>query len=469
MFSDLNTFLKYISNKKIAFIGAGISNLSIINSILKNASKSLDITILNFKEEIELDKNTLKLKQHNVKFILGKHYLDNLNSFDLVFRSPGVYFNKPEIKNATQHGVVVSSEMELFFELCKCKIIAVTGSDGKTTTTSLIAEMLKSQGFNVHLGGNIGKPLFEQIQTIKPSDIAVVELSSFQLISMRKSPQIAVITNISPNHLDIHKNMKEYIQAKENIFTHQGAFDTLILNNENEFCKKMKNKSRTFIKFFSTKNAVQNGTFFDEKTNEIYYSKENKKIKILNINEIALKGMHNVENYLAAISAVFDLVQIPTIVKVAGNFKGIEHRMEQISSKDKINWFNDSIATTPTRTIAGLNCFKKKVILIAGGYDKKVSFDKLADKILEKVKVLILIGATSNKIKASIQNSKNFNNAIIKIKQANTIDEAVSIAKTTAKPGDDVILSPACASFDQFKNFEQRGLKFKELVNKFNN
>lgn len=469
MFFDFNMFLEKIINKKIALIGTGISNLSVIDFILKKTKKPLNITILDAKNENELSDDILNLKQYGINFICGKTYLNNLKNFDLIFRSPGVYFNKPELQDAIKHGAIVTSEMELFFELCPCKIVAITGSDGKTTTTSIITKILKTQGFKVHLGGNIGKPLLSKIYEIQPHDIAVVELSSFQLISMRKSPQIGVITNISPNHLDVHKNMNEYIDAKKNILAHQGTFDTAVLNYENEFCRKIINLSRGIVKTFSIKNKVRNGSFFDEKSKKIYYSKNNKQIEILNSDNIALKGKHNIENYLAAISAVFELVEISSIQKIAENFKGVEHRMEFVPSKSDFNWFNDSIATTPTRTIAGLNCFKEKVILIAGGYDKKIAFDKLALKILDKVKVLILTGATANKIEMAVKTANNFEKLPLKIEKVNTMSQAINSAIKNAKLGDNIVLSPACASFDQYENFEQRGLKFKNIVTKLFN
>ena len=263
--------------------------------------------------------------------------------------------------------------------------------------------------------------------------------------------------------------MEEYINAKKNILAHQGTFDTAVLNYENEFCKKIMHLSRGIVKTFSIKNKIRNGAFFDEKSKKIYYSKNNNHIEILNSNEIALKGNHNIENYLAAISAVFELVEIPSIQKVAKNFKGVEHRMEFVPSKSKFNWFNDSIATTPTRTIAGLNCFKEKVILIAGGYDKKIAFDKLALKILDKVKILILTGATANKIEMAVKTANNFEKLPLKIEQVNTIKQAVNLAIKNAQEGDNIVLSPACASFDQYENFEQRGLDFKNIITKLFN
>lgn len=467
MFSNFNIFLKKLVNKKIAFIGVGISNSNIIELLLKKLNNSIQITILDSNEQNLSNEQFLKLKQHsNIKFICNKNYLDNLTDFDLVVRSPGVYFNKPQIQKAIRSGVVITSELELFFNFCPCKIIAVTGSDGKTTTTSLIAEILKKQGFKVHLGGNIGKPLFNKIEIIEPNDLAVVEVSSFQLISMRQSPNIAIVTNISPNHLDVHKNMDEYVNSKLNLIKHQGAFDTAILNTNDSFIKKFKNETRCFVKQFSSNCKVENGAFFDNTSKNIYYSKNSKSIKVLNAADIAIPGIHNIENYLAAISAIFEMVSIPAIEKTAKNFKGVAHRLEFVTEKNNVKWFNDSIATTPTRTIAGLKCFElKKVILIAGGYDKKIKFDKLAKTILEKVKILILLGATAKKIEQSLLNCENYKTeSNFQIKHVKTMEQAIETANKLAEKGDSILLSPACASFDMYSNFEERGLHFKKIL-----
>lgn len=472
MFANFSLFLQQISTKKIAFIGIGISNLNVINLIIEKCKNPSSLYILDSDDRISSNKHVLKLTQLGVNLICGKNYLQNLINFDIIVRSPGVYFYKPEIQNAIKSGVVVTSELELFFNFCPCQIVAVTGSDGKTTTTSLIAEMLKNQGFKVHLGGNIGQPLFSKIEEIEPSDMAVVEISSFQLISMRKSPNIAIITNISPNHLDVHKNMEEYIAAKLNLIAHQSAFDFAVLNANNEFVEKCERETRSFVKKFSSQTEVENGAFLsplDRST--IFYSKNSNKTPVLKVDEIALPGMHNVENYLAAISAVFEMVSIDAIKKTAKNFKGVNHRLEFVMEANEVKWFNDSIATTPTRTIAALECFKRgKIILIAGGYDKKISFDNLAEKILEKVRVLILLGATAQKIELCLKNCPNFEKTTnFTLKHVQTMEQAIDLANELSVKDDSVVLSPACASFDMYKNFEERGLAFKNiLINKFN-
>ena len=353
--------------------------------------------------------------------------------------------------------------MEVFFDLCPCKTIAVTGSDGKTTTTTLIATILKEQGYNVHLGGNIGTPLLPIIEQVDENDIAVVELSSFQLISMRKSPDISVVTNVAPNHLDVHKTMDEYIEAKKNILIHQNAFSRTVLNIDNEITKSFETDVRGEKVFFSYNNKVKNGAFLDG--DMICYADKNGVTEIMNKKEIKLPGEHNVENYLTAISAVWGLADIDTIVKVAREFGGVEHRIEFVRELDGVKYYNDSIATSPTRTIAGLKAFNQKLIVLGGGYDKHIPFDPLAPHAIEKIKILILTGPTANAIEKAIRECDGFDKCGMQIIHSNNLEESVRIAHELAKSGDIVSLSPACASFDAYPNFEERGKHYKQLVN----
>lgn len=458
--SDL--FFEKFKDKKIAFIGFGVSNFDSICLFLR---KGLDVTVLDRTSENNLDEKASDLKDKGAKFICGDDYLSCLSNFDIVVRSPGVYFNKSELQNAIKNGVVVTSEMELFFDLCPCKIIAVTGSDGKTTTTTIIAEMLKCEGYNVYIGGNIGKALLPEIEKINNDDIVVVELSSFQLISMRKSPDVAVITNISPNHLDIHKNMDEYIGSKRNIVLHQNGFGSLILNLDNSLSNSQEVFARGFVKKFSRKEKVKNGAFFDEKTQKIYFSKNDELTEVLDASDIVIPGVHNIENYLAAISAIFELISVDSVKKVARTFKGVKHRIELIREKNGIKWYNDSIATSPTRTIAGLKCFDGNIILIAGGYDKNFNYGCLAPELLKKVKTLILMGNTAKKIELAVKNDDSYDEHNIKIFNVSNMEEAVDMAQKVATNGDIVFFSPASASFDLYKNFEQRGDHFRFVVN----
>lgn len=463
MSTNTELFFKQHKFKKIAFIGMGISNFDSIKLFL---NRDINVTVLDKSSKENLGKNADVLEKLGAKFICGDNYLDCLYDFDIVVRSPGVYFNKTQIQKAIKYGTVVTSEMELFFELCPCTIIGITGSDGKTTTTTLITEMLKFEGYNVHVGGNIGKALLSKIYKIKTSDIAVVELSSFQLISMRRSPDIAVITNIAPNHLDVHGTMEEYIGAKQNIILHQNEFGKSVLNLDNELSNSQETLARGVVKKFSRKNKVEYGAFFDESNQKICFSKHGNISDVLDRNDIKIPGIHNVENYLAAITAVFDLVSIPTIKKVAKTFNGVAHRIELIKESGGVRWYNDSIATSPTRTIAGLDSFNDKIILIAGGYDKNLSYDSLAAKLIEKTKALVLMGKTAKKIEQALKKHELYdgNNPIIY--NVSNMEEAVELANKISKNGDVVSLSPASASFDLYKNFEERGEHFRSIVEK---
>lgn len=461
MSKSIDKFFNSINGKKVAFYGIGKSNLPLIKMFSK---KGAIVTACDLKNECELFDIIEKLKPYNIQFKLGKEYLKNLD-FDIIFRSPGLKFYTSELVEAKNRGTIVTSEMEVFFDLCPCKIIGVTGSDGKTTTTSIIAEILKHNGKKVHLGGNIGDPLLPKIESVNEDDVAVVELSSFQLISMRKSPDIAVVTNISPNHLDIHKDMAEYIESKKNIILHQNAFSKTILNLDNEITKQFKDNVRGLPLFFSSKNKCDNGTYIQK--NNICFSKNGQSIPVLNISDIRIPGRHNLENYMAAICATFDDVNIDSIKTVAKNFAGVEHRTEFVREVNGVKYYNDSIASSPTRTICGtLSLFNQKIILISGGYDKKIPFDTLGSVIAEKVKVLILMGQTANKIRDAVINSSKFSSDQLKIVLVKNMQQAVLVAQENAIAGDIVALSPSCASFDLYKDFMERGRHFKEVVNK---
>ena len=358
---------------------------------------------------------------------------------------------------------MLTSEMEVFFQVCPCKIIAVTGSDGKTTTTTLIAEMLKNAGYTVHLGGNIGKPLLSEAGSMSPDDIAVLELSSFQLMTLSASPDIAVFTNLSPNHLDIHKSMEEYALAKENIFSHQGENDLAIFNRDNDLTHAMVCRAPGRVLQFSRRTSLEEGVFVDNGT--IVVAQNGKKRTLFSTDRILIPGEHNVENYLAAIAAVQGLVPDDVILHTAETFPGVEHRIELVRTLHGVRYYNDSIASSPTRTIAGLRSFPQKVILIAGGYDKKIPFDVLGQAVQDHVKTLILTGHTADKIRQAVLSSQGYQKGQPTIVMEEDFSQAVLTASRMAEDGDVVLLSPACASFDHFKNFAQRGQTFKAIVN----
>ena len=457
----MNNPFSCLESKKIAMIGTGVSHNDLIRLFLK---KGFDVTVCDRKCAVDLGDIYEEFSNEGAKFILGDDYLDSLCDFDVVFRTPGMYFNNEKLQNALKNGVVVTSEMEMFFKVCPCKIYAVTGSDGKTTTTTLISEFLKEAGKTVHKGGNIGRALLPIVEEISEDDCAVVELSSFQLISMRKSPDVAVITNITPNHLDVHGTMDEYIACKKNVFAHQDGFSRTIFNADDEISKGFYDEVRGDLALFSRYHKVENGAFLRDDS-YICYNDRGTVTEIMPSSQIRLPGMHNVENYLTAISAVWGEVPIAIIRRVAENFGGVEHRIEFVRETGGVKWYNDSIATSPTRVMAGINAFTQKLIIIMGGYDKKIPFEPLSEPLNNNAKALILMGATAEKIEKVVVEYEGYSAQKLPIYKADSMEQAVNIAQDIAQSGDIVTLSPACASFDKYPNFEKRGEHFKDLVN----
>ncbi len=458
---DCKQFFEKIQGKRIAMCGIGVSNTPLIEKFLKMGAR---VVACDRRSRDQIGELADKLEAQGAELRLGSNYLENLE-VDMIFRTPGMQFDLPELKKARANGIAVTSEMEVFFDLCPATIFAVTGSDGKTTTTTLISEMLKAEGKNVFVGGNIGKPLLPEIENITEDDFVVVELSSFQLISMRKGPDVAVVTNVAPNHLDVHKDMDEYVGAKKNILLHQNAFSRTVLNTDNEITKGFSDDVRGQKMYFSMRKPVKNGAWLSE-DGYLNLSYRGISVPLLHKDDIAIVGDHNIENYLAAISAVWGYVGADSIVKVAHDFKGVEHRIEFVREVQGVKYYNDSIASSPTRTIACLKAFKQKVILLAGGYDKQIPFEPMAPYVTEKVKLLILNGPTADKIEAAVKKDENYKVDTPKIVRVNDFAEAVKVAHEMAVPGDVVALSPACASFDAYPNFVARGKHFKELVEK---
>ena len=452
-------FFQLLGSKKVGMVGLGVTNNGIAKML---AAKGIHVTIHDRQERAELGDICREMEEAGVSLVLGHDYLRRLEE-DIIFRAPGVPFDLPELVAARKEGRVITSDLEMFFDLCPCPIIGVTGSDGKTTTTTLIAEMLRAEGKTVHLGGNIGKALFPEIETVRPEDYAVVELSSFQLISLRRSPDISVVTNVSPNHLDIHGTMKAYVAAKRNILLHQNAFGKAVLNADNDLARKYAPDVRGSVCTFSRQVNVYRGAWEDQ-YGTLWYSENGSQTRLMRAEEIRIPGAHNVQNYLAAITAVWGLVSLDTIRKVAHEFAGVEHRIEFVRELDGVRWYNDSIATSPSRTIAGLLSFDQQIIVIAGGYDKKIPYAPLAPVLLEKAKVLILTGATAPKIEAAVTDCPGWEKSGLKILHAAGLEEAVQLARQEAREGDIVSLSPASASFDRYKNFEARGRHYKQLV-----
>ena len=450
MNSAFDTYFTALKNKKIAVLGLGVSNRPLVRLLLEYGC---DVTGCDRTPRDKLDDEVLELEHLGCKLRVGDGYLDGVEA-DILFRTPGMHPNNPAIAALRSRGAEVTSEMEVFFEVCPCQIIAVTGSDGKTTTTTLVSEMLKAEGKTVWLGGNIGTPLLPLVRQMQPTDFAVVELSSFQLMDMKRSPQRALVTNLAPNHLDIHKDMQEYVDAKKNIFRYQGEKDLLVLNGDNAITAGFRGNGVTH--FFSRKGnayvCIEDGVIC------------RKGEPVLPVKDILIPGVHNVENYMAAIAAVEGLVSDETIRSIAKTFGGVEHRIELVRIKDGVRFYNDSIASSPSRTIAGLRSFPEKVILIAGGYDKHIPYDVLGPEICAHVKKLFLGGATGEKIRAAVEGCPEYDPKALEIVDCGSFEPAVRAAAEAAKPGDVVLMSPASAAFDQFKNFMVRGAFFKKLV-----
>ncbi len=448
MSSLFEQYFTSLQGKRIAVLGLGVSNQPLVRLLL---GYGCDVTGCDRTPREKLDAAVMELEALGCRLSLGDTYLDNIEA-DIVFRTPGMHPGNPALAALREGGAEITSEMEVFFEVCPCQILAVTGSDGKTTTTTLISEMLKAAGKTVWLGGNIGTPLLPLVPQMGEGDFAVVELSSFQLMDMRRSPARAVVTNLAPNHLDVHKDMDEYVEAKKNIFAFQDAHGLLVLNADNAI----------------TAGFMGNGSthFFSRQGKDCHVRLENGMIyrggqPVLETKDILLPGTHNVENYMAAIAAVEGLVPDAAIRSIAKNFGGVEHRIELVRIKDGVRYYNDSIASSPSRTIAGLRSFPEKVILIAGGYDKHIPYDVLGPEICQHVKKLFLCGATATKIREAVEDCPDHQPEMV---DCGCFDNAVRAAAAAAEEGDVVLMSPASASFDEFKNFMVRGQRFKTII-----
>ena len=445
----IEQFNEQIKGKKVAILGLGVSNKPLVKYF---TSLGCDVSIYNEKE-LEYD------NPYNAHIYIGKDSMNDLSGYDYIFRSPSILPTRESIQKARQEGAIITSEIEEVIKNAPCTVIGVTGSDGKTTTTTLINEVLKANGYITHLGGNIGTPIFTDIRNVNEKDVIVLELSSFQLMGMNVSPDISIITNISENHLDIHKDYEEYINSKENIYKHQTKKGILVVNYDKTITKNLKTIGET--RHFSGKEKINDGYYVIG--NKIY-NKEGK--EILDGKNIKLRGHHNYCNIATVLTAINDMIDLEKSLEVLKNFAGVEHRLEFIRNIDGASWYNDSVSSSPTRTIAGLYSYDEPIILIAGGYDKNISYAPLGLPILEKCKCLILMGNTKEKIKTSTMEASKKTNKQIPIYEVDTLEEAVNKAKEVENQGDVVLFSPASASFDMFKNFADRGNKFKALVNK---
>ena len=458
----LKEFEEYIVNRKVAIIGLGVSNLPLIDYFHE---KKACVTVFDSREIGEIPKGLMdKITNYSIEFSFGKNYLSKLKGYDLILRSPSCLPTVNELEEEAKRGAIVTTEVELLMKMCPCQIIGITGSDGKTTTTTLISEIIKKAGYKCFVGGNIGTPLFTKLCEISPEDKVVLELSSFQLMGMEISPDVAVITNITPNHLNIHKDYQEYIDAKKNIFKYQKENDIIVLNYDNAITRECAKEALGKVVYFSGKNKLEDGLIVDDKI--IKECKDGIRKHLLDTQEVLLRGEHNYENIATALAATRTLVDTDIAIKAIKKFKPVEHRLEFVREINKVKWYNDSVSSSPTRTIAGLKSFDEEIVLIAGGYDKNLDYTPIAKPIIDNVKALILMGQTSGKIFEAVKEELEKQNKKLKIYMCNSLEETVNLAKKVSEPNQIVLFSPASASFDMFKNFADRGIQFKNLVNK---
>ena len=463
-----------IGSKRIAVLGFGVSNIPLVE-ILINCGN--EITVHDKKDINALGEKAKAFASQGVRFVTGENYLEKIDA-DIIFRSPGIRPDYDGIKAAVEKGAELTSEMELFVELTPAYVLGVTGSDGKTTTTTIAYKLLEKEFENsdrkIYVGGNIGTPLLSKVGEMTERDICVLELSSFQLFTMKKSPHRALITNLSPNHLDWHRGMDEYVDAKTNIYKY--GCTQITLNGNNELSKGLSVADDIELSLFSANYSYEDIVAkYKDKPNEksksamfihegsIYRYYNNHVLRVLNINSILIPGRHNIENYMAAISLTWGMVSEPTIYYIARTFGGVEHRLELVREFEGVIYINSSIDSSPSRTAAALSALPIKPIVICGGYDKQIPFEPLADALNDMAKSVILTGDTAEKIYDVLKKS----NSQIEIHIEKDFERAVNFAKSIANKNDIVLLSPACASFDIFDNFMQRGNRFKEIVNSF--
>lgn len=461
-----------IGNARCAVLGFGVSNIPLVELLIECGN---DITVHDKNDFDKLDARAKDFEARGVRFVCGSHYLDKIDA-DIIFRSPGIRPDYDGIVKAVENGAKLTSEMELFIELTPAMLLGVTGSDGKTTTTTIAYKLLEKQFENrdtkIYVGGNIGTPLLSKVGEMKEQDICVLELSSFQLMTAKKSLDRAVITNLSPNHLDWHRDMNEYVEAKTNIYKH-GA-NVLVSNANNELCKEIINKSdcqayvfSAHITFEEMREACPKAKgYFCLYDGDIYFHNGSSAVKLLSTKSLRIPGKHNIENYMAALALTWRIVGEKTVKHVATTFSGVEHRLEFVRELNDVFYFNSSIDSSPSRTSAALGAFADlgaRPIVICGGYDKNIPFEPLAKALKDTAKAVVLTGATATKIKDTLESE----GVEIEVHLEPDFEKAVNLARKIATKHDIVLLSPACASFDSFKNFMERGDKFKKIVNDF--
>lgn len=459
---DFNEFKKFIAKRRVAVIGIGISNRPLIKLL---ASLQADVTAFDRREStdgaIADYRRELVAENISINWSLGEDYLSNLSNFDVIFRTPVMRPDVPEIRAELERGAILTSEMEVFMTYCPSSIIGVTGSDGKSTTSTLIAELLRESGYKTYLGGNIGTPLLDKIEQLTEQDHVVLELSSFQLLTSSISPDIAVVTNITPNHLNVHRDLAEYVEAKEQLLAHQHLTDSSVLFADDKYFSQLNLAAKGRRILFAGHELSYPGLSYYSAEGVLWRSEANEKRQIIRRDQLQLPGDYNVLNFLAALAATDGLLTQEAIEKVASGFSGVPHRVELVAEVDGIKYYNSSIDSSPTRSIATLSIFMNlpgNNILIMGGQDKQCDYSHLGEAVSAASKQLILCGGNADLIKQSIADCR------VKIQEVDNYSEALDLARQVAKAGDRIILTPAGTSFDRYDNFEQRGEDFRSLV-----
>lgn len=435
------------------------------------------VTARDAKPLSQLDPRAAALPERGVRLILGDGYLDHIEE-SVIFRSPGLRPDLPQLVNAVNRGATLTSEMELFFELTPATVLGITGSDGKSTTTTLTALMLEAEckkrgRGRVFVGGNLGTPLLPRVMEMTEADFAVVELSSFQLQTLRRSPKYAALTNVTPNHLNWHTDMAEYVEAKTNLFSHSPN-QSLITNAENEIALSLSRAYPGSLTLFSSKKESykdfplkKGDSAIYERDGTVLFWDGEAEAPILTTEKILLPGRHNLENYMTAYGLCRPFVSVETVEEIAKTFPGVPHRLERIRTHEGVTYYNSSIDSSPSRTAAALSALKESPIVICGGRDKGIPFEPLAEALCERAKAVILTGEAAPKIRAVLRGTEAVQSGALPVLEEADFTKAVCLARSIAKEGDTVLLSPACTSFDAFKNFEERGDTFRRIVLSF--
>lgn len=461
-----------LSGKRVVILGLARQGTALARFLVQAGA---EVTVSDLRERAALTDWLAQVEDLPIRYVLGEHPLSLLDRADLLCLSGGVPADIPVVVEARRRGIPLSNDAQLFLERCPAPVIGVTGSAGKTTTTTLVGEMCRAAGLRTWVGGNIGRPLIADLEHIRPDDWVVMELSSFQLELMTVSPPIAAVLNITPNHLDRHKTMEAYVAAKRNVVAHQSAEDFALLGYDDANARALALDTAAHLLWFSGGAEVEEGAF---KTNgELTLrmgtvqgaSRMTWDREICHSSEVWLRGHHNLLNVLAAcvLSGVAG-VPVETMRQVVTTFGGVEHRLELVRELNGVQWYDDSIATAPERSLAALRSFEEPIVLLAGGRDKKLPWDDFAAEAVKRVRHLVTFGEAGPMIARIVEqrvgNGRVEQASLEDVTQVQTLEEAVEAAARLARPGEVVLLSPGGTSFDAFRDFAERGDRFKELV-----